>query len=222
MRPSPAGRLASLTLLSLVSFVLAHEATFLLTFGDRANEALVRTGHGALWSDTVRAILTVAALASLLALGRMVLLVRRAPRYPDPSVRSSLPARHQCVRALTLWTVILTLSICLLVGEENLECALSGQAIPGWGVLGDAEHVLALPVFALVSLIVAVLASLYRWRRDVLIARILRRALPPLSRSASRQRRSVEPALAMACIAGRHLAVRGPPLGSLPEPMAAS
>jgi hypothetical protein len=83
---------------------------------------------------------------------------------------------------LAAWTTL------AFVAQENLERGVDG-AWPGLGVvLGDSAP--ALPILLAVSAIVALLVAVYRWRRDVLLARA-RAWTPPTPRGLAPMRRPV-------------------------------
>ena len=96
--------------------------------------------------------------------------------------------------------------------QENIETASTGAPLPGVGVLGG-EHAIGLPVLFAVSLVIAVVAALVGWRREVLLARIRAAARGRLRAPAA----TLRPALAAARLGGRREGrrngVRAPPLG---------
>ena len=162
-----------LAALAVVSFVLAHDLVFLLTDGRSYGLALAQTGHGDQWTETV---VLVAALAIGLATtgaARLIALSRLARR---------LDTSHHTVRAgrladlgshlIRAWLVILPMALVVFVIVENIEHVSIGLPAPGLAVLGSAQYHSVIGVFALISLVTALIDALYRWRRDVLIARI--------------------------------------------------
>jgi hypothetical protein len=162
-----------LAALAVVAFVLAHDLVFLLTDGGSYGLALARTGHGDQWTGTV---ILVAALAlSLTALGavRLISLTRIARRLNagDISVGGGrlTDLGGHVIRG---WLVIMPVALILFVGVENLEHVSVGLPAPGLSVLGSVQYHSIIGVFLLVSLLAALVDALYRWRRDVLVARI--------------------------------------------------
>jgi len=106
-------------------------------------------------------------------------------------------------------------TVVLFVAQENLERIALGDPLPGMGVLARNGSPVAMTVIAAVALGVALVGALFRWRRDILIARIaagrgrwrLQRAEPRRSQDADRR-----PQLAL----GGSIAGRAPPAESRP------
>jgi hypothetical protein len=162
-----------LATLAAVAFVLAHDTVFLLTDGGSFGLALARTGHGNQWTGTV---IVVAGLAISLAIAGAVRLVRlsRLAAELDAgeiSVREGRPS-DLLSHLLKAWLLILPVALVLFVVVENLEHLSVGLPAPGLSVLGSTQYHSVLGVFAVVSLLAALVDALYRWRRDVLVARI--------------------------------------------------
>ena len=162
-----------LATLAAVAFVLAHDTVFLLTDGGSFGVALARTGHGDQWTGTVLIVATLA--LSLAAAGALRLLrlsrLARDLDAGDISVREGRPA-DLVSHLLKAWLVILPVALIVFVIVENLEHLSVGLPAPGLAVLGSAQYHAVLGVFAVVSLGAALVDALYRWRRDVLVARI--------------------------------------------------
>jgi hypothetical protein len=153
-------------------FVLAHNLTFLLTFGEGSDAALARTGHGTHWTATVAVVVALAlalVAAGALRLARLSRLARDLDRAKSPwaGVRTR-------IRLVGLaWLQVLVGALILFVAAENLEHIAAGLAAPGFSVLGSGDYHDTLAVFAAVALAAALVESLYRWRREDLIARIV-------------------------------------------------
>jgi hypothetical protein len=159
--------------LAAVAFVLTHDAVFLLTDGGSFGLALARTGHGDQWTGTV---IVVAGLAISLAVAGAVRLVRLSHlaaelNAGDIAVLEGRPS-DLLSHLLKAWLLILPVALVLFVIVENLEHLSVGLPAPGLGVLGSAQYHSVLGLFAVVSLLAALVDALYRWRRDVLVARI--------------------------------------------------
>ena len=162
-----------LAALAAVAFVLAHDLVFLLTDGGSYGQALARTGHGDQWTGTV---ILVAGLALSLAILGALRLISLS------TLAHQLTATDQSVQAGSLgdllghlvraWLVILPVALALFVGVENLEHLSVGLPAPGLSVLGSTQYHSVVFVFMLVALLAAVVDALYRWRRDILVARI--------------------------------------------------
>jgi hypothetical protein len=200
---------------ALVALVLAHNVVFLATYGRRYGEALARTGHDAAWT-TAFAIALCLGLA-LLALGTWQLrrLSRQArsvaagagPR--DPGLGDFAAHLGRLFLGLTAST------IALFVAQENLEHVALGDPLPGVEVLVRNGSPVAIVVIAAVALGVAIVGALFRWRRDVLIARIAAsRGRWRLGRAEPRRSQEVDrrPQLAL----GGSIAGRAPPAEGRP------
>jgi hypothetical protein len=166
--------LLSLATLSLAALILGHHFVFLTAYGPEYWTMLERTGHGPVWAITVATVVILSLGMVLLAFRRLVSLGRlaRAVDQGATTVRDGTPrdlARH----VLWMWGAIFILSLALFVLNENLERAAVGVPIPGIALLaigiGHASPVL---VFIAVSGAIALVAGLYRWRRDILLSRI--------------------------------------------------
>jgi hypothetical protein len=198
---------------ALVTLVLAHNVVFLATYGRRYGEALVQSGHDAAWTTAVGLVMGLG--LALLTLGTWQLrrLSRQArslgavDRLLDPGLASF--AAHLG----RLWLGLTASTIVLFVTQENVEHLALGDPLPGIGVLARNGSPVALTVIAAVALGVALVGALFRWRRDVLIARIaaargrwrLQRAQPRRSQAGDRR---PQPAL------GGSISGRAPPAAS--------
>jgi hypothetical protein len=210
--------LLALAALSLAALVLGHDLMFLLTYGLDFGAAMQRTGHGAPWLATVITAATVAGTMTTLAVRRLVALSRLAREVEGGNVhvRGGAALSDLGRQILRLWAPILVVALALFVANENLERAIVGIRLPGLSVLFGTTHAPTLLVFALVALFVSAFAGLYRWRRDVLAARIV----------AGRPRWAEDAPVAprprpwadrrSPSIIGRRLAGRAPPLGVIP------
>ena len=103
-----------------------------------------------------------------------------APSASGCSLAPSTPARGGLSRvrrtSLAAWPGsgcrLAAATTVLFVVQENLEHQHIGQALPGLSVLGSAEYPDAALVIGAIALAVASVVALFRWRRDVLVARI--------------------------------------------------
>ena len=197
--------------LSLAALVLGHDLAFLLTFGPDYRTALIRTGHGEAW---VAAVVTAAMLSmGLVVLGAARLASLRQQVEPiRPGAGSGLRLRHLLRETAGLWGLIFISAVVLFVINENLERAVSGQPLPGLGVLIGSS---SLPIPALMlsaaSALVAFVAALYRWRRDGLIARMRAHARVRKVGAAPTLPRATLVIDHRASIRARRLAGRAPP-----------
>ncbi|MGH2465641.1 MAG: hypothetical protein ACRDGI_09275, partial [Candidatus Limnocylindrales bacterium] len=106
--------------------------------------------------------------------------------------------------------------LALFVGVENIEHLSVGLAAPGLAVLDSAQYHSVIFVFAAISLLAALVDALYRWRRDILVARI----------QAARARLDRRPTAVVRCglpwldrshasVTGTRISGRAPPRGAL-------
>ena len=195
-------------------FALAHNLVFLVTFGDGSGQALARTGHGVHWTATV-ALVAILALA-LVGAGalRLAQLSGLARNLNDGTVSiEGTGVRDLYGHLVRAWLVILGCALLLFVGAENVEHIAAGLPAPGVSVLGSGEYHGALPIFAVVALVAALIDALYRWRRDVLVARIVA-ARARWARARRSTRRPEVPWIERrhGAIARHRIAGRAPPL----------
>jgi len=155
-----------------VVFVVAHNLVFLVAYGAGFDEALTRTGHGGTWGTAVAVVL--AAALGVFGLGawrlyRLGIVVRSL----DKAAGSLRPVPRDVGRRLVgLWLRLALATTLVFVVQENLEHQVAGLGVPGLSVLWSAEYPNAAFVILAIALAVAVVVSLFRWRRDVLVARI--------------------------------------------------
>ena len=203
--------------LQLVALVLSHELVFLARYGSRYNEALVHAGHGETWSAAVATTLVLA--ASLAAVGalrlmRLGLLVRR--QGPAPARTEAIEARPLLRAWLRVAPRIAVSGVVLLTLQENIERAAIGQPMPGLGILLTPEFAGGLWITVAVGLTVGLVAALFGWRRQVLLAK-LRATRPSIPRGATARPRHTGIAVLppVQSILGRRSALRAPPFGSV-------
>lgn len=159
--------------LGLVVFALAHNLTFLVTYGDTSAQALARTGHGSGWAATVALVAILALALGSAAAVRLAQLARLARDVDAGEVDvEGSGIGHLGRHLIRAWLQILGVALVLFVVAENLEHSVVGLPPPGLAVLDSGEYHLGLVVFAGAALVAALVDALYRWRRDVLVARI--------------------------------------------------
>lgn len=165
-----------------VALVVAHNLVFLLAYGSGFGDALADTGHGGTWGTAVAVVL--AAAFGLLALGAWRLyrlgIVVRSLATTEGSLRPA--PRDFAGRLVGLWLRLTGATTLVFVIQENLEHQHAGLGQPGLSVLGSSEYPNAALVIAAIALAVAFVVNLFRWRRDVFVARIMA-ARAPLSRA---------------------------------------
>ena len=176
--------LLSLATLAFAALILGHHLVFLTAYGPEYWTMLERTGHGPVWAVTV-------ATAAILVGGLVVLAIRRLGSLrrlaraveEERATVSDAGLPHLAAIVLRLWCLLVIASLALFVLNENLERMAVGVPAPGLAILvGGLGHTSPILVFAAVAGAVALVAGLYRWRRDVLLARV-RAARPTWGRS---------------------------------------
>lgn len=194
-----------------VAFALGHQITYVVEYGSNAGSALARSGHDLDWALAVASIAVLAiALAALAARQLRRLSVEARGLADAGSRRSSLAALVADTVPLAL--AILAVSLIGFVVVENIEYAAAGLASPGLSLLLSPEHQVTLIVFELVSLAVAFVAALYRWRRDVLVELIERGRSLFLRRRASLDTRPAAEILPAGAVVRSTPPGRAPPL----------
>jgi hypothetical protein len=158
--------------MTLVALVIAHSLVFLLAYGSGYQEALAHSGHDGTWGVAV--VIVLAAALGLVGLGTWRLyrlgVVARARAASEGGLR---PGPSGLARQLAgLWVRLAGATTLLFIVQENLEHQHVGEGLPGVAVLGSAQYPNAVFVIAAVALAVAFVVVLFRWRRDVLVARI--------------------------------------------------
>jgi len=157
---------------TLIALVIAHNLVFILAYGSGYDEALAHSGHDGAWGTAVAVVL--AATIGLLCLGTWRLyrlgVIARIRSVDEGGLQPGLKGLAR--RLIALWACLTGATTVLFVLQENLERQRIGQALPGFGVLESAAYPHAAFVIAAVTLAVAVVVVLFRWRRDLLVARI--------------------------------------------------
>ncbi len=159
-------QLAMCAALTAVALVLAHNLSFLLTYGPVEGRL---HGNDARWGMGT----------TVLALGGALLPPRPGGSGASPACMPWRPVAASRARSSGgLWpapssagAVIGPLSAALLVVQENLEHALAGLPLPLLGVLYSAEYPVTVPVVGLVALAIATVAGLFALRMAALQAR---------------------------------------------------
>ena len=176
---------------------------------------LERTGHGPVWAITVATVAILTLGLVFLALRRLASLRRLARSIEDggATVRDG-SMWHLAWLVLRVWWVVTVASLGLFVLNENLERAAVGIPAPGIAILAAGiGRTSPIFVFMAVALAVALVAGLYRWRRDVLLGRI-RGDRPTWDRSAHARPPRPSPLLPRrpGSVVASRLAGRAPPL----------
>jgi len=204
---------ARLGLLAAVTFVLAHDIAFLLTFGSSWQAVLARTGHGNAWNDTALVVVGLAvalAIAGLARLGRLARMARSLGGGRSTAPQAGHGALVQGLRRA--WLAIFPVSLALFIVVENVERMSAGLPAPGLDVMGSLGFAGIAVLFGIVAGVTALVDALYRWRRAVLIARIEAARRCPARASAVGARPGVPwVERRHAAIAGHRIAGRAPP-----------
>jgi len=213
------GRLVAAFGAVLGSLVLAHSIVFLVRYGSAFGEALAHNGHDVAWSIAVWSSIV---FGTALGLGGAFQLWRLGrASHPTSSIASVGAADVGGLNPRTfarswLWTAgrLAGAVGILLTIQENFERASAGMTVPGIGLLVSEEYPWALPIVIAVGLVAGLVVSLFRWRRDVLLARI-RAARLAQARSGSALRPRQVTLRPVASILGRARGLRAPPLAFL-------
>ena len=142
------------------------------------------------------------------------------PGWPGwPVASTAVGPRHprSARRALVLglrraWLAIFPISLALFIVVENVERTSAGLPAPGLDVMGSLGFAGIAVLFGIVAGVTALVDALYRWRRDVLLARI-ESSRRHLARSTPAGARPNAPWVERrhAAIAGHRIAGRAPP-----------
>ena len=216
MSPSRWRDRARTSALALVVFVLAHDLIFLVTYGTDSGAALEATGHRSGWTATVALVVALALVLVITGAVRLAQLSQLARHVGRGGMRVQRVGDRTLVADLARrWVWILLGSLVLFVISENLEHLAVGMPPPGLAVLGSAAYDATLPIFAAVAFAAALIDALYRWRHDVLLARIVA-ACARWARSAGSTARPPVPWIDRrhGAIAGHRIAGRAPPLAA--------
>ena len=198
--------------LALAVLLIGHNLTFLLTYGPQYGMALHRTGHDGRWDEAVQAVLAGTGLLAAATAGRLAYLYWLVRRLGPSDAVGYVSARTFLAIFLPLWVRLFAISTLLFVIQENYERWNVGLDLPGVGVLDSSAALGPVPVFALVSLLVAAVAALFRWGIATLEARISAKRTCVWPR-VTRELRPIAPGRSRPAISvlGRNLAGRAPP-----------
>ena len=165
-------------LLALGGLLLGHEAVYAVYYGLGAGlaQAMSAGGHDTYWP-----------MFSTLALSGLLLLLTRGvwrlsrlrtdasqPDAQGPALgpRSTAQVRSYRQELRAIWPALFAVVAVAYLVQENLEHLLGHGHLPGLAPLIGPEAPLALPVLAAVTLALAALGALLRWRIAVLEARL--------------------------------------------------
>lgn len=188
-------QVAVVVTLVLASLATSHELIYVHAHGVGAAyvRAMQEGGHDRYWTSFVLTVAGVTLVLAVVAVCQIRRLHGQASLVRAGRLRVKDRGLGQLGRLTSrLWLLIATGSTFAFIVQENAETITAGRPMPGLTVV-SGEHALSLPILAVVSLLVAFVAALARWGRQVLLAR-LRRSMAPQRRGAARSRR---PALTM-------------------------
>ena len=173
-----------LGLLLIVALFIAHDAVYLAQFGIGGRLAAVMTerGHDGYWLAMIAVAVMAGVLAAAGAVNAVLRLRQRLRTVPATSSdRSMRPPYHREV--WRLWRVLLPATLVLFGVQENIEYLAAHGDVIGIEALVGPYAPLAIPVLALVTLALAAIGALVRWRIAVLESRIARSLSTALPRS---------------------------------------
>lgn len=212
MSPSAFRKFAVVATLALAAMAAGHELVYLLSHGpgDGYAAAMREGGHDRYWTSFVLVVVAVSSGLATVAAVQLRRLRRLAANVHVAGVEVGEGGVRPFLGLLGgLWLRVAVVTSIGYVAQENLETASAGGMLPGLEVVGG-EHVVALPILVLVSVVVAAVGALVGWRREVLLARLrVRTAFGPrraavvrLPSGGERPHPSIEP---------RRNGVRAPP-----------
>jgi hypothetical protein len=193
--------------------VVGHDLDFVLAYGSGYQGALARTGHDPHWEKAVLTVLAAGLLLAVVATARLIWLVRLVRLASR--IRAARSARRDLAsvpRLLALtWGRLFFVSLLLFILQENYERVSVGIALPGLAVLAPESGISPVVIFALVTLLVAAVAALFRWSIAALEERIAYAKGASVPETADVQAPKLEVPRPASSILGRNLAGRAPP-----------
>jgi hypothetical protein len=209
-----------LAFLLVVSVFVAHDGVYIAQYGLGGHLAEVMTarGHDTYWPALVGLALIASALLAIGAL-RVIARLRWRLRGTPTSLPASPGTPSWRPEVIRIWRILFPLTVLAFAIQENLEALSSQGIVPGIDALIGPDAPLALPVLALVTLALAALGGLVRWRIAILEARVARiragRRPRILDRSPAREWRLVDSIAPHRWTADRRDAGRAPPASLL-------
>ena len=166
-RPGRWSARAILVVLVALSAIAAHQIPY--ATGPAVSGTAVDAGHDRFWMPLV--VLVLAATVGL-ALATTIQLRRLAGRstWLTASAGDETLAAYLAI-AFRLWLHLAVLTMVFYAAQENIERILAGETLLGLDVLA-IHGWLPVSAVAIASLLVAVVAGLFVWRRKALLARL--------------------------------------------------
>jgi hypothetical protein len=217
MQRPPLGLVIIVAALSPLSLVLAHNLVFLLSYGDQAGLVLRETGHDTTWADAVRLVVACSGCLGVAAVGRLVALwvtARRLERGTGQLVHAGWRGFGR--QLLLAWVGIALVSTAWFLFQENAERGAASLTLPMLSPLFEGGLASPLLVIPVISLLTALVGTLFRWSVSALLARI---TAARLARTRLRPVPALRPASRIAqptALLARHLGLRAPPPALVP------
>lgn len=173
-----------LVMLIAFSTVVTHQVTYVLANPDRHayERAMSSAGHDGWWLPLAFAIIVGLVGLGCLATRELLRLGRLSQEHSVGRDEGWSIAGYVRIVA-SLWMRLALVTAIVYGVQENLEHVATGEAVPGLDVLAVPR---GLPIMVIlgVSLVIAAIVGLARWRRGVFLARIAAARLHPAVRGA--------------------------------------
>ncbi len=210
-RPS-SGLTLGVAALSPPSLVLAHNLVFLLAYGGEANLVLRATGHDATWFDAVWLVIAASTVLGVAAVARIAAVWRTARRLERETGRLVHTGWRGFGRLLVrTWIALSFVTAAWFLVQENVERLALGQAVPLLEPLFEHGFSSALLVIPAISLLAALVGTLFRWSVSALMARIAASRLAHARPRPAPVPRPIGRVTHPSALLARHLGRRAPP-----------
>lgn len=206
-----ASRLAILAGLALAGLALGHEVTYLVAHGVNGfAAAMTERGHDRYWTSFLTVVVIAVGILGVIAVVQLRRLRRLAQlmRSNRQVQVSDLGVARLFQLFGPLWLRVSVVVLLAYFAQENAEVGALGAPLPLVGVFAG-EHWVALPSLILASGLVAMVASLVRWRREVLLRKL--RLVGPFRRSAAARALRALIVIPASVLSARRNGVRAPP-----------
>lgn len=197
--------------LVFATLALSHHIVYLLAHGNGPAyaKAMTQAGHDRYWTSFLIAVGGVSAALAMVSVHQL----RRLARLAEAARIGGVQVRDASLWRLMAmipprWLQVTAGTTVAFVLQENVETVGMGVPMPGLGMV-SGDHLFAVPIIALVSLLLATVSALVRWRRDLLLAR-LRSTARPLGPRSSQRRAASAPSRRRIATGSPH-GVRAPP-----------
>jgi len=198
--------------LSPLSLVLSHNLVFLLAYGGEASLVLRATGHDTTWFGAVRLVLGCSTVLAVAGSARIAVLWHTARRLERETGRLAHTGWRGFGRLLLrTWIGLALVTALWFLVQENAERLSVGEAAPLLDPLlegGPSGPLLVIPV---ISLLAALVGTLFRWGVSALLARITAARLARKRPRPSVVPRPVGRISHPSALLARHRGLRAPP-----------